>query len=309
MLEKGLFVSGKGTRDNFSTKVNAMHICAVQRLANERPLDVALIAVKAYDTSWATALIRPYLASNGIAISMQNGINEDQVAAIVGWERTLGVSISGCGVDLYAPGHVRRANVTPTGQVVYRVGEVHGRPTARAKEVARALSAADSAAVTSNLWGERWSKLVVNSMRLGLAAVTRINIPEQDRNDVTRSLMIRLGSEAVRVGWALGYELAKIQGIEPETLVRAGTGDPAASDEIRTILLDFASRYEDNTLPSLAQDIVKGRRTEIDGINGLIVEKGLQTGIPTPANRDIWQLVKRLEHGELEAGLDTVRGL
>lgn len=171
------------------------------------------------------------------------------------------------------------------------------------------LSAADGSAVTNNLWGERWSKLVVNSMRMGLATVTKINIPEQDRNDITRGLMIRLGAEAVRVGLALGYQLVKMQGIEAETMLRAGDGDPSAIDEITRILLELANSFADNSMPSMAQDIAKGRRTEADGIYGLIVRKGQETEIPTPVNLRILELVNRLERGEIEPSIEVVRNL
>jgi len=309
MQKEGITISGPAARDNFSTGVNALHISDVQHLSKERPVDVALIGVKSYDTAWATELIAPYLRSNGIAASIQNGINDSQIARVVGWERTLGVTVAGCGGILHRPGHIRRSNVTPPGGIVFRAGETHGRTTPRAQELARVLSAADGSAVTNNLWGERWSKLVVNSMRMGLATVTKINIPEQDRNDITRGLMIRLGAEAVRVGLALGYQLVKMQGIEAETMLRAGDGDPSAIDEITRILLELANSFADNSMPSMAQDIAKGRRTEADGIYGLIVRKGQETEIPTPVNLRILELVNRLERGEIEPSIEVVRNL
>ena len=309
MRRQGLHISGLAPRDNFSTPVNALHICDVQRLAKQKPVDIALIAVKAYDTSWAAALIAPYMAASGIAVSMQNGINDDQVAAIVGRERTLGVTIAGCGVDLKTPGHVKRANVSAEGHMVFRTGEMDGQTTDRVKELVRVLSKADAAAITNNLAAERWSKLVVNAMRPGLASLTKINIPDQDRNDVTRGLMVKLAAEAVRVGQALGYPMVKIQGIEPETMLLADSGDATALEKVKAVLFDFASRYDDNTMPSMAQDIVKGRRTEVDGLNGLIVEKGRQAGVSTPINAEILARVRRLERGEIEAGLHTVSDL
>ena len=309
MQTQGLHISGPAARDNFSTKVDALQISDVQRLSKERPIDFALIAVKSYDTRWATELIKPYLASYGVVASIQNGINEDEIADIVTWQRTLGVTVAGCGGILHAPGHVRRSNETAKGAVVFRSGEIHGRPTTRVQELARILSAADGSAVTNNLWGERWSKLVVNAMRMGPASLTKINIPEQDRNDITRSLMVRLAAEAVRVGHALGYQLVKMQGIEAETFLRADAGEPAAIEEIRTILFELATRFTDNSMPSMAQDLAKGRRTEVDGIYGLIVRKGQEVGIATPLNARILDLVNRLERGEIEPSLDVVRNL
>jgi 2-dehydropantoate 2-reductase len=81
--------------------------------------------------------------------------------------------------------------------IVYRVGEVHGRVSARTTEVAEPLRSADSAKVTTNLWGERWSKLVVNSMRNGLSAATGLSGNERDLTEGPRALHPpRIGSGA-----------------------------------------------------------------------------------------------------------------
>ncbi|HSV83268.1 MAG TPA: 2-dehydropantoate 2-reductase [Ramlibacter sp.] len=302
MQTRGVAIEGVVERDRFTVPVRALHVSEVQCLSREPAIDMAFIGVKAYDTPWACALVQPYLASGGIAMSMQNGLNDHLVAAVVGWERTLGVTISGCGVDLHAPGRVKRSNASAEGQTVFRVGEINGMATHRASEAARLMGCADHAAVISNLWGERWSKLVVNAMRMGLAALTRIYIPDQDRDESTRAVMIRLGAEALRVGIANGYVVEKVQGIPARVLLAAADGDSNAIEETTRLLLEFASRYADTALPSLAQDIVKGRRTEIDQINGLVVQKGMEAGIPTPANARVLELTRKLERGEIKAG-------
>jgi len=92
-------------------------------------------------------------------------------------------------------------------------------------------------------------------------------------------------------------------------MLLADRGDATALEKVKAVLFDFASRYDDNTMPSMAQDIVKGRRTEVDGLNGLIVEKGRQAGVSTPINAEILARVRRLERGEIEAGLHTVSDL
>jgi len=92
-------------------------------------------------------------------------------------------------------------------------------------------------------------------------------------------------------------------------MLRAGDGDPSAIDEITRILLELANSFADNSMPSMAQDIAKGRRTEADGIYGLIVRKGQETEIPTPVNLRILELVNRLERGEIEPSIEVVRNL
>lgn len=310
MRARGLQLSGMTPQETYSIKVNALHVTEVQCFCKERPVDIAFVCVKSYDTEWATHLIKPYLASDGFVVSLQNCINEERIAAIVGWGKTLGCIASLVASELYAPGRVKRT--VPMGgdkHTVFRVGEVHGRITPRAEEVAQLLRAADSAKVTTNLWGERWSKLVVNSMRNGLSAATGLSGNQRDSAEGPRWLSIRLGSEAVRVGQALGYQLERMLGMEPEMLALAGEGNKDALAGITDILLENAKKRSDEQRPSMAQDMAKGRRTETDFINGHVAERGNYIGVPAATHAKMNEVVKRVERGELKASPDVVAGI
>ena len=70
--------------------VRALHVTDAQQLAKEKPVDIAFVCMKSYDTAWATMLIRQYLAPDGYVVSLQNCMNEETIAGIVGWGKTLG---------------------------------------------------------------------------------------------------------------------------------------------------------------------------------------------------------------------------
>jgi 2-dehydropantoate 2-reductase len=310
MREHGIQLSGMTPGEAHSIPVNALHVTDVQRFAKERPIDIAFICVKSYDTDWATQLVKPYLAPDGFVVSLQNCINEERIAEIVGWGRTLGCIASLVAAELTHAGHIDRT--VPLGadhHIVYRVGEIHGKVTPRAEEVAELLRSADSAKVTTNLWGERWSKLVVNSMRNGLSAASGLSGNQRDLADEPRRLSIRLGSEAVRVGQALGYQLERMLGMEPETLARAGEGSSDALAQISEVLVGNAKQRSDEQRPSMAQDMRKGRRTETDFINGYIAERGAGIGVPAPTHAKMNAIVKRVERGEMRAGIEAIRGI
>ena len=310
MREHGIQLSGMTPAEKLSIPVRALNVCDVQQFCKEKPIDIAFICVKSYDTEWAVHLVKPYMAPDGFFVSLQNCINEERIAAIAGWGKTLGCIASLVAAELYAPGHVKRT--VPLGgknHTVYRVGEVHGRVTSRAQLVADLLARADSSKVTENLWGERWSKLVINSMRNGLSAATGLTGNQRDGREDTRLVSIRLGSQAVRVGHALGYRLEKMLGMDADTLALAGEGHQDALQEITDILAEGARKRSDEQRPSMAQDIAKGRRTETDFINGYVAAKGQEIGVPAPLHARINELVKRVERGELEASADHVRGL
>jgi 2-dehydropantoate 2-reductase len=310
MRRHGVQLSGMTESEKHAIPVNVLHVSDVQRFCKERPIDIAFICVKSYDTEWAVHLVKPYLAPDGFVVSLQNCINEERIAAIVGWGRTVGCIASLVAAELYAPGRIKRT--VPMGgdkHTVYRVGEVHGRITPRAEQVAQLLRSADSAKVTTNLWGERWSKLVVNSMRNGLSAASGLAGNARDLSEGPRWLSIRLGSEAVRVGQALGFQLERMLGMEPETLARAGEGSKDALTEIVDILVENAKKRSDEQRPSMAQDMAKGRRTETDFINGYVAERGAEIGVPAPTHARMNEIVKRVERGELEASPQAIAGL
>jgi 2-dehydropantoate 2-reductase len=309
MRANGLQLSGVTEAERHSIKVNALHVCEVQGLMKQRPFDIAFICVKSYDTEWATLLIRPYLAPDGFVVSLQNGINEEHIAAHVGWGRTVGCIASLIAVELYQPGRVMRT--VPLGgerHTVFRVGEPHGRVTRRVEEVAELLRSVDSAKVTTNLWGERWSKLVVNSMRNGLSAATGLYGNQRDLAEGPRWLSVRLGGQAVRVGQALGFQLEKMVGMEAETLAQAGEGNRDALAEITDILIESTKKRSDDQRPSMAQDIAKGRRTETDFINGFVAERGAGIGVPAPLHAKMNELVRRVERREVKPSPDLIAG-
>jgi 2-dehydropantoate 2-reductase len=304
MRASGLRLYGMTEPENRTVRVNAMHITDVQALAKQRPIDIAFIAVKSYDTVWATRLIRQYLAPGGFVVSSQNCINEERIAGVVGWGRTVGCVVGGgVGVELFEPGQVRRTMTKNPNVVSLHVGEPHGRTTRRVEELVAILNDIDTAHATDNLWGERWTKLCVNGMRNGVSAATGLGGNARDTHDAIRRVCIRLGGEAVRVGQALGFTLGKVGALDPEKLALAPEDDRRALDEIEGLRLagTSAAARSDLQRPSMAQDMAKGRRTEIEFMNGFIAEKGAEVGMPAPTHAMLTEVVKRVERGEIAA--------
>ena len=238
----GLAIEGVTQEEFVLAHPRTLHLTEVQQLAKEKPVDIAMVSVKSYDTEWATRLIAQYLAPDGYVVSLQNCMNEERIAAIVGEDKTVGVIPALLGAELYAPGRVRRTAAKGSSPYeVYRTGELHGRITKRIEELADMIRTIDSVKPTTNLWGERWSKLCVNGMANGVAAATGMSGNEMNRDDKIRRLSIRLAGEGVRVGQALGYQLEHIRMHEPEMIARAMEGDAAALDEIESQIFCFAA--------------------------------------------------------------------
>src|SRR4051794_15789053 len=240
----------EGTQGEYLVHPKALHLHEVQSLFKD-PVDIAFVCTKSYDTVWATTMIAQYLAPGAFIVSLQNSINEERIAGVVGWGRVVGCIASSISVNAYAAGHVTRT-VQPggPGYTVFRVGEVHGRITPRVEELAAMLTAIDSAKPTTNLWGERWTKLVINASGNGVSAVTGLGNKEMTLSPEIRRLRISLAGEAIAVGQALGYAIEPILGLPPERSRAAWEGDQAALEEVEAKMLAGLSRMTDEGRPS-----------------------------------------------------------
>ena len=289
MRRNGLRLSG--TCGDHVVKVNALHVHEAQRIAE--PFDAVFVAVKSYDTGWATALGVQYLgAPAGVVVDFQNGINDERVAALAGRERTLGCVIL-MGLGLYEPGHAMR---TDTARVGLKLGELDGRDTPRARALVTLLSDVTPTVLTPNLPGERWSKLALNCMINPIAGLSGLGTAECRSEPGPRRLAIHLAAEAIAVGRARGHEVEPIFGIAPQRFVDAAAGQGRAEVEA-DISRDAVSRAGGR--PSMLQDVMRRRRTEIDHLNGLVVGEGRTVGVPTPFNEAVVALYHRHPVGTL----------
>ena len=122
-----------------------------------------------------------------------------------------------------------------------------------------------------------------------------------------RRLTIRLAAEAVEVGQAIGLTLVPIGGKAPEVWLAAGRGQ--GLEELELSLMQTAEKYQESGRSSTAQDMEKGRRLEIEYLNGLVVAKGREAGVDVSINERLVKKVKAVERGELPVGFGAVEGL
>ena len=285
MKRQGLKLSG--TCGDHVVRVKAIHVHELQLVTT--PFDAVFVAVKSYDTEWATALALGYLARpDGVVVDFQNGINDERVAAVAGRDRTLGCVIL-IGAGMYEPGHALRTDTQATG---FKIGELDGRASNRARRLAEMLSDVAKAVVTPNLFGERWSKLAVNCMANPLCGLSGLGSAEIRSEPGPARIAVQVGAEAITVGRKCGYEVEPIYGIETQRFV-----DAAAGRDAERLLADMAAGAKKlaGGRPSMLQDVMRGRRTEIDYLNGYVVNEGRRVGVKTPFNEAVVRLVH--EHG------------
>ncbi|MEM7406486.1 MAG: 2-dehydropantoate 2-reductase [Pseudomonadota bacterium] len=310
MQRDGLELRGRTDEECFNVKVTAMLPDEFAALASSRPVDIGIISTKSFDTQWAAELVAPALADDGFVVSLQNCINEDRIAAVVGPERTTGCIASTISVELKEPALVQR-NVPKRGDsyTVFRCGELDGSASQRVADFVALLADVDSAKQTTNLMGERWSKLTINASSNGVSACTGLDSRDMALNAAPRWLSIRLAAETIRVAQALGVELESIRGVAPDDWVAAADGDAEVRQQIEDKTIAAAAERAPGGRPSMGQDMLKGRRTEIDFLNGYVCERGSELGIPTPANAGLTRAVQQVERGELPADPSRIDGI
>ena len=293
----------KSRDDEFRVNANARHLDELALL--RAPLEVVLLAVKSYDTDWMVRALLPYLAEDGCIVSLQNGINEERIAAIAGPGRTVGCVVH-MSVGMFEPAVYTR--YSRADWLTFTLGELDGRRSERVDRLAELLAPVGPVEEAGDIWGELWMKLSINAMNNGLTGLTGMTSPSLWMDPRGFAAMVRIGGEVVAVCEALGHRMRPIhptgapRPLDPAALRRASEGDLAGLEEVRSVLVASAEARRKGArenISSLLQDVMKRRRTEIDYLNGHVAWKGGELGVPTPANRTVVDLVRQLEQGDL----------
>lgn len=257
-----------------------------------------LLAVKAHHTPQAAAMLEPFLAEEGLVVSVQNGLNEEVIARMVGRDATFGCFVN-FGADYMEPGVIHFGG---RGAVV--VGELDGRRTPRAEEVHRLFLAFDDDAVlTRNIFGYLWSKLAYASM-LFATALTDDAIADTLAAPATRDVYADLAREVVAVAEAAEVKLAPFDGFDPAAFA-PGAGDAAAEASLDGLVAH--NRTSAKTHTGIWRDLaVRHRKTEVDAQLGPVVERGRELGVPAPLNARLVTMIHEIEDGARERARENL---
>jgi len=269
--------------------IRAHHLCDLASVNLE--FDIVLLAVKSYDHRWMAEFIKPYLKADGVLVGVMNGMNDDSIASIVGRNRTLGCCIE-LSAEIFTPGLVQR-NTTHQG-TWFAVGELDGLYTPRVKEIQSILSHVARCDVTGNIYGAKWTKLIANTMTMGPHGVLGLRNGEAAELPGMADIAVQIGRESVAVGTALGYRIEPIFGLRADEF--AGSGDENLATTRNALMRHVGSRSR--TAP--IHDHIKGRKSEMEFITGLVTKKGKELGIPTPFNDAVVGIDRQINKGEIK---------
>ncbi len=229
------------------TPVHAMHLCEVATL--RQPFDIVFLVTKAYDTRWACELIKPVLAPDGLVVGLQNGMSIDDIASVVGPERTIGAVIE-MASNMFEPGVVNRENSPATAW--FAVGAFDERTRGREQEVWEALRHAGTVEISDDIRSSKWMKLVANAGELVPSAILGLPLADAAAVPGVREFMDRCCREAAEATVASGSRLRPVFGLTDADVTSADTYAPALLD---VVLQKFSSP---TTRTTVLQDWMKG---------------------------------------------------
>ena len=257
-------IASAGLRLQSQTFDEPVHLKASLDASAVQGADVVLFSVKSSDTEAAGRLMQPFLQAGTLVLCLQNGVdNADRLRAVLP-RHTVSAAVVYVASEMAGPGHVKH-----NGR-----GDLVIEPSATSAVVADALMAAGVPTVVSNnVRGELWAKLILNCAYNAVSAITQLPYGKTVAGVGVQHVMRDVVAECLAVAQADGVEMA---GDVHQAVAKLAGSMPSQSS-------------------STAQDLARGKPTEIDYLNGFIVKRGEVLGVATPANRVLWSLVKLLE--------------
>ena len=233
-----------------------------------RDARLVLFCVKSTDTESAGVQLRPYLPADALVLCLQNGVdNADRLRSVLP-QHAVAAAVVYVATEMAGAGHVRHHG---RGELVIEPVDTQATSS---EAVAQALIAAGvPTEISPNVRGALWAKLILNCAYNAVSAITQLPYGKTVAGEGVKDVMRDVVAECLAVAQAEGVQLP---------------GDVDAA--VRKIAETMPSQYS-----STAQDLARGKHSEIDYLNGLIVRRGEALGVATPANRVLWALVKLLE--------------
>ena len=240
-------------------------VSASTQMSTAREAELILLCVKTTATVEAAKSLAPYLAPDAAVLSLQNGVdNVERIRSAAPIEAFPAVVY--VAAEMTAPGRVKH-----TGRGDLIIGDLlgHAEKDAARQRQLETISALFARAgvpcrVSDDIEGELWTKMIINCTYNALSALGRARYHRLAQNPWTREVMIQAVQEAVAVARAAGVRLPDVDMIE--------------------VVLKIAESMA-NAISSTAQDLARGKLTEIDSLNGYLARRGAELGIATPSIR------------------------
>lgn len=281
-------IKAKTTTEEFQVLSRA--VVSLEDLDEPEPFGVAFLVMKANPVVEAARRTLPLLRGDqGYVVTFQNGVVEDAVAAAVGARRVVS-GIIGWGATMHAPGVYEQ---TSGGQI--HIGELDGRISDRVKELEAVLETVCPVVISKNIRGALWSKMAINCMITTMGALTGQLLGEMLEDRRVRRAFLAIYREVLDTAQAAGIKVERIAANPRLLYLRPGAG--RLNRFFKDQLMRIVGRRYRKLKSSMLQSLERGRPTEIDYLNGYVVETARRAGVPVPLNTLVTRMVKEIESG------------
>ena len=263
--------------------------------------DIIFLMTKQQHNAEVVAMLKDFLAADGVLVTFQNGLPEMQIAEILGAERVLGCTVA-WGATLQGPG-VCELTSEPDA-LSFALGAITPEKNKHFARVKELLELMGTVEVEENFIGTRWSKLLINAAFSGMSAVLGCTFGEAAAPRESRRIVQQLIKECIDVCQVGGIRIEPVQG---KDIVKLLNYTNPIKKAISFFIIPIAIRKHAKLKASMLQDIEKGKLTEVDAINGAVSAYGRKVNFPTPANNKVVEIIHKIEKGELTASFDNLR--
>ncbi len=265
--------------------------------------DIVFLLTKQLTNKKVILDIEKILQADGVICTMQNGLPEEEIAKVIGKERTFGCTI-GWGATNVEPGVSELTSEPVRENLTFGLGNYAGIKNEHFDEIVRILSIMGNVDIEDNFIGARWVKLLINSAFSGMSAVCGDTFGAVAKNKQSRKIIQQIIKECIDVANAAKIKIEKIQG---KDVVKLLDYKSCFKKKISFLIIPLAIKKHSALKASMLQDIEKGVPCEIDYINGVVCEFGKKYNVPTPANDKVCEIIHKIENKELKPSFDNVK--
>ena len=263
--------------------------------------DIIFLMTKQQQNAEVVTYLKKFLADDGVIVTLQNGIPELQIGEIVGEDRVLGCTVA-WGATMKEPG-VCELTSSPDS-LTFSLGSLSKTPNQHFPEVKALLEMMGPVEVDANFIGTRWSKLLINAAFSGMGTVIGGTFGEAAGDKTSRKYVQAIIKECIDVCAASGIKIEPVQG---KDIVKLLDYHNPVKKKLSYMIIPLAIRKHALIKPSMLQDLEKGKKCEVDAINGVVCAFGRKIGFPTPVNDKVVEIIHKIENGELAASLNNLK--
>ena len=279
----------------------------IQPVNANTPLEMAgtyniiILLTKQMENEQIVRFLLPYLTPDGVIVTLQNGIPELLISHIVGADHVLGCTVA-WGATLLEPG-VSELTSDPDS-LTFQLGSLSPFPNRHLQDVKDLLQLMGPVVIEDNFIGTRWTKLLINASFSGLSTALGCTFGDIILPKDSRKVTLALIKECIEVARKGNIRFEPVQGKDVITLLDFKN---PIKKSFAFAILPLTMRKHMRLKASMLQDIEKGKRCEVDAINGVVCSSGRELSVPTPLNDKVVEVIHRIERGELKPCHDNLQ--